>query len=109
MHDDQKTINDLRAICRQQYEAIEAQKLHIWDVEEENRVLREQNQELQDTADARQQRIDDLERWCGHLQGLLDVEVAQREEREQQYEKLEKKLGIFFKLARKIKRWLTRA
>ena len=109
MHDDQKTINDLRAICRQQYEAIEAQKLHIWDVEEENRVLREQNQELQDTADARQQRIDDLERWCGHLQGLLDAEVAQREEREQQYEKLEKKLGIFFKLAQKIKRWLTRA
>ena len=44
MHDDQKTINDLRAICRQQYEAIEAQKLHIWDVEEENRVLQEQHQ-----------------------------------------------------------------
>lgn len=109
MHDDQKTINDLRAICRQQYEAIEAQKLHIWDVEEENRVLQEQHQQLLDTIEARQQRIDDLERWCGHLQGLLDAEVAQREEREQQYEKLEKKLGIFFKLARMIKRWLTRA
>ena len=68
----------------------------------------EKHQELVDTMESRQQRIDDLERWCGHLQGLLDAEVAQREEREQQYEKLEKKLGIFFKIARKIKRWLTR-
>ncbi len=108
MHDDQKTINDLRIICRQQYEAIEAQKLHIWDVEEENRVLQAQHQELLDTIDARQQRIDDLEHWCGHLQGLLDAEVAEREAREQQYQMLEQKLGIFFKIARKIKRWLTR-
>ena len=108
MHDDQKTINDLRAICRQQYEAIEAQKLHIWDVEEENRVLQAENRELVDTLEARTKRIDDLERWCGHLQGLLDEEVARREEWEEAMAKLEKRLGIFFKIARKIKRWLTR-
>lgn len=108
MHDDQKTITDLRVICRQQYEAIEAQKLHIWDVEEENRVLRQQNETLAETTKQKQARIDDLERWCGHLQSLLDVEIADREEREAQYQKLEKKLGIFFRIARKIKRWLTR-
>lgn len=109
MHNDDKTINDLRAICRQQYEAIEAQKLHIWDVEEENRVLQAQNRDLREHAEKSQNRVDELERWCTHLQGLLDTEIAEREAREQQYQMLEKKLGIFFRIARRIKQWLTRA
>ncbi len=106
---DEHTLTELEAICRRQYRTIETQKLHIWDIEEENRVLEASNAALLEEADKDHTRIEDLEHWCAHLQDLLDKEVAARETREQQYEVIKNKLGIFFRLALKIKHWLVRS
>ena len=46
MNNSTNTLSSLEQICRQQYEEIEKKKLQIWDVEEENRLLRIFNQRL---------------------------------------------------------------
>jgi len=101
------TVSDLEEICRRQYEEIENKDLQIWDVEEENRVLRRSLEETEKELEQRLHRIDDLERWCTHLQAIIDRHEADLEKRNQQYQALEKKLGIFFKIARKLKRWIV--
>ncbi len=97
-------LSSLEQICQQQYEEIEKKKIQIWDVEEENRLLRISRQELLETVDKHVNRIDELERWCTHLQGIIDSEQQKREERERKYQQLERRYGVFFRIARKIKR-----
>ncbi len=107
MMDDQKVLENMRQICRQQHERIGEQGICILDLEEENRLLRLQQKELLAQVEARQGRIDDLERWCTHLQKDLDAVTERENIRREKYEMLEKRLGIFFKAARKIKQWLV--
>lgn len=97
----QDRLSQLEQICQQQFEEIENKKLQIWDLEEEVRVLREGNATLEQTMEAKTTRIDDLERWCAHLQAIIDV-------REERSKKLEKRFGIFYRLARKIARLFVR-
>lgn len=108
MNDEANVLSSLEQICQQQYEEIAKKKLQIWDVEEENRLLRIRIREMQGTIDKHIKRVDDLERWCGHLQSIIDSETEQREKRERQYQQLEKRFGIFFRIARKIKRLLIK-
>lgn len=100
-----KTETDLSAleqICRQQYEEIQYKKQQIWDVEEENRLLRLRIQELEGEVGRKTDRVNELEQWCAHLQSIVDEEARQREEREQQYRRLEQRYGVFFRLARRF-------
>ena len=107
MNNSTNTLSSLEQICRQQYEEIEKKKLQIWDVEEENRLLRICNQRLTEDEEKHLGRIDELERWCTHLQRLLDAEVEKREKRERQYAQLEKRFGVLFRIACKIKKMLV--
>lgn len=107
MHEEKNAWSELEEICRQQYEEIEKKKLQLWDVEEENRVLRSSIDEYQKTVEKHVNRIDDLERWCSHLQSIIDKEAEERKKRESQYQMLAERFGIFFKIARKIKRMLV--
>lgn len=108
MNDTANELSSLAEICHQQYDELERKRLQIWDVEEENRLLRIRIQELQGAVDKHMKRVDDLERWCGHLQGIIDAEKEQRETRERQYQQLEQRYGILFRIARKVKRLLVR-
>lgn len=103
----QTTVSDLEEICRRQYEEIENKSIQIWDVEEENRILRCSLEEKEKDLEKRIHRIDELEKWCTHLQSIIDRHEADLEKRNRQYQMLEKKLGIFFKIARKLKRWIV--
>lgn len=107
MHEEKNICSELEAICRQQYEEIAKKKLQLWDVEEENRVLHCRIDEYQKTVDKYVDRVNELERWCTHLQGIIDKEMEEKKKRENKYQLLEKRLGIFFKIARKIKRMLV--
>ena len=51
---------------------------------------------------ARETRIGELQDWCTHLQSIVDEEARQREEREQQYRRLEQRYGVFFRLTRRF-------
>ena len=97
----QDTLSQLEQICQQQFEEIENKKLQIWDLEEEVRVLREGKTALEQNLEAKTARIDDLERWCAHLQAIIDA-------REARTKQLEKRFGIFYKLARKLARLFVR-
>lgn len=97
----QDTLSQLEQICQQQFEEIENKKLQIWDLEEEVRVLQEGKTALEQTLEAKAARVDDLERWCAHLQAIIDA-------REARTKKLEKRFGIFYKLARKLARIFVR-
>ena len=83
----------LEKICRQQYEEIEKKSIQIWDLEEENRVLRNESLAMKEVVDRHLIRIDELEKWCTHLQTNLDKEI---------------KRNIPFRIARKIKRILIK-
>ena len=81
-------------------------KVQIWDVEEENCLLHIRIREPEREVKKPVNRVNDLERWCGHLQGIIDAETQQREKREQQYQQyqqLEQSFGIFFRIAGKIR------
>lgn len=70
----------LEQICRQQREEIESRNIQIKDVEEEARLLRIRNQQLQEAVEKHVRRIDDLERWCTHLQRIIDEEAERKKE-----------------------------
>lgn len=89
MNETQNTSSDLETICQQQYELIERNKVQIWDLEEEARVLRDKTVALQTVIDKQLGRINELEAWCTHLQRCLDQE---------------KDFSILYKVARRIKR-----
>lgn len=96
-----KTETDLSAleqICRQQYEEIQHKKQQIWDVEEENRLLRLRIQELEGEVGRKTDRVNELEQWCSHLQGIIDARPWNRL----------KNHGLLFRLARKVKRRLIK-
>lgn len=112
---------DIEEICSKQFELIEEKKLQIWDLEEENRIYLNRLDELAGLLLKRQERIDDLERWCSHLQGIIDKneDKSKRvdeleawcghlqaiiDQRNEKCQKLEKRYGIFFKVARKLYR-----
>ena len=57
--------------------------------------------QLEQILEAKTARIDDLERWCAHLQAIIDA-------REARTKQLEKRFGIFYKLARKLARLFVR-
>lgn len=101
MEKSQNLLHELETICRQQYEEIEKKKMQLWDMEEENRVMQRCIADHEKKEQELQNRIDDLERWCGHLQSIIDKESNRRAKL---YEKLEKRFGILFRIARKIKR-----
>lgn len=92
MEQNQNLLYRLQEICQQQHEEITQKKVQIWDLEEEHRVFDKKLQKLRDELKEKQNRIDELERWCGHLQGEVD--------------KLRRREGIVYKIGRKIKRIL---
>ena len=49
-------------------------------MEEEARLLRIRNQQLQEAVEKHVRRIDDLERWCTHLQRIIDEEAERKKE-----------------------------
>lgn len=106
MEKSQNLLHELETICRQQYEEIEKKKIQLWDMEEENRVMQRCVEDHKKKEQALQNRIDELERWCGHLQGIIDHDAEEKKQRVERYEKMEKRYGIFFKIARKIKRMI---
>ena len=108
MDEIKKIVVDLQKICERQYTEIEIKKIQFLDLEEENRVLKDRIKTLQELSEKDMNRIDELERWCGHLQGIIDKNTEENETRIQQYQKLEKRFGVFFKIARKIYRKLIK-
>lgn len=85
MEHEESRLSALEQICQKQYVQLEKKELQIWDVEEENRVLRIHIQELNKNLDEKKKRVDELERWCSHLQKIIDSETEQREKREREY------------------------
>ena len=106
MEKSQNLLHELESICRQQYEEIEKKKIQLWDMEEENRVMQRCVEDHEKKEVQLQNRIDELERWCGRLQGIIDVEAEEKNRQIERYEALEKRYGILFKIARKIKRMI---
>ena len=104
MEKSQNLLHELETICRQQYEEIEKKKIQLWDMEEENRVMQRCVADHQKKEQELQSRIDELERWCGHLQSIIDRDAVHTKRRVERYEKMEKRFGILFRIARKIKR-----
>lgn len=100
----QQVIKNLSEICNHQYKIIEMKNLQISDMEEENRVIQEKINILKDEISAKDATISDLHKWCGHLQGIIDEKEAKEEERRKLYQNLEKRFGILYRIARKIKR-----
>lgn len=96
MSEKQNMLTDmtLGQICRQQYDEIEKKNIQLWDLEEENRLYQQKVLELQAVIKQRENRIDELEKWCGYLQSCLDRE---------------KKRNILARIARKIKRLFVRS
>ena len=88
-----ETVSELEQICQQQCEEIEKQKVQIWDLEEELRVLSKKPVARQETIDKQTSRINELEAWCTHLQKSLDKE---------------KDMGILYWNARRIKRMFVK-
>lgn len=107
MNESQNALIELETICRKQYVEIEKKKIQLWDMEEENRVLQHTVERYRETEKKHVDRIDELERWCSHLQGIIDTQAEEKRVREEKYILLEKRFGIFFKIARKIKRMLV--
>ncbi len=95
MDEMKKIVEDLRKICESQYIELEIKKIQLMDVEEENKVLSERVKTLTESAEKDKTRIEDLERWCGHLQGIIDANT-------EKLDKLEKRFGIFYKIAKKL-------
>lgn len=129
----------MEQICQQYYEENERNKILLWDLEEENRVLCRKLTEQQLEMDKLHQNIDELEVWCKHLQNALDHErltrkadeteilarcfqIAQNKEQERKIEELqlwcnhlqsdldkERNSSILLRIALKIKKMLAKA
>ena len=129
----------MEQICQQYYEENERNKILLWDLEEENRVLCRKLTEQQLEMDKLHQNIDELEAWCKHLQNALDHErltrkadeteilarcfqFAQNKEQERKIEELqlwcnhlqsdldkERNSSILLRIALKIKKMLAKA
>lgn len=108
MTDLQSDIPELEEICQQQYDEIEKKKMLVWDLEEENRLLNVRTAQLETKLDEKQNRIDDLERWCAHLQGIIDANAEKEAQHRTQMERIKKRLGILCPIAQSVKRWLCR-
>lgn len=123
MSEKSDVFSSLEHVCQQQYLEIEKQKILILDVEEENRLLRRHNQDLLDSiaeksneAEALQKwcahlqeqvdELDELRKWSSHLQEQLDEQIRKNEEREARFQRLKKRLGIFYPVMRKFVIWL---
>ena len=81
-------MSSLRQICRQQGEEIEKKKLQIEDVEEENRLLRVRIRESEKAIDVQVKRKEELQRWCGHLQSIVDAYTERQEAQESRIKEL---------------------
>lgn len=90
MEDSQKLLRTLQEVCRQQHNEIEQKKIQIWDQEEENRVLRKRVEKLQNANGRLEDRVKELESWCGHLQGCIDEEEKIRLYHQDKIQELEK-------------------
>ena len=73
MKDNQTLQTDFEALCLHQKETLTRQKVQIWDLEEEIRVLNRQIQAMEASADKAQEKIDKFELWCDHQQTLLNA------------------------------------
>ena len=73
-------------VKRQEAQESRIKELHIWC--EHLQKIVDESGKLQD--------------WCTHLQSIVDEDARQREEREQQYRRLEQRYGVFFRLARRF-------
>lgn len=67
----------------------------VWDLEEENRLLNVRTAQLETKLDEKQNRIDDLERWCAHLQGIIDANAEKEAQHRTQMERIKKGWGSF--------------
>lgn len=76
--DNEKLLGTLQEVCRQQHEEIEKKRIQISDYEEENRVLRKRAEMLLDQNSRLENRIRELEEWCGHLQNCIDEEEKEK-------------------------------
>lgn len=66
------SIDAIKKICQQQYMEIEARKVQLFDIEEENRVLNLKIANLHELNEQYKNRINELEQWCRHLQSIID-------------------------------------
>ena len=97
MSDKQRVMenNDLEWRCQKLSDEIEKKKISLWIIEEENSILNDEISFLNETLEAREKRIDELEAWCAHLQRIIDNANV-------------KKPSIIRRILRKIKRILVK-
>ena len=87
MENNQKLLDRLQGICTKQHEEIEQKKVQVWDLEEENRMLRKRVESLLATIDEKERRIEELEEWCRWL---------------------EKRKGLIFRVGHRVKKLFKR-
>ena len=62
------------SVMQNYLQQIEKNRVQIWDLEEENRVLNERYIAMKNEIAEKDERIQELEDWCEHLQDSLDGE-----------------------------------
>lgn len=95
MEKEDVSIDVMKKICQRQYIEIEAHKVQLFDIEEENRVLNLQIANLHELNEQYRNRINELEQWCGHLQSVID-------RYELKLNKIRERHSNIYKIAKKI-------
>ena len=93
MEENNKILQRLEQICQKQHEELEQKRVQVWDLEEENEVLKRRFETQQNEIAMRDKRIDEYENWCAHLQKQID----QLEEWRQSQPKL---VRLYYKIKR---------
>lgn len=75
---------------------------HLQKQVDELDALRKWSSHLQKQVDE----LDALRKWSSHLQEQLDEQIRKNEEREARFQRLKKRLGIFYPVMRKFVIWL---
>lgn len=99
-------LTEMEQICEKQYDEIRRKKTQLLDLEEEIRLAARQNTELQLLLEKRNQRIDELGKWCTHLQTKIDeyeIKVHLYENKIKEFEE-----AFFFRNAKKFKHFFKK-